>query len=305
MSTPTRTRPDASMTLLTEMMERPLDPGYAAAARRREAAGLPPSAGLRSPLLVGCAVMVGLLFAVSALALRVPATSAVQAKNDLIAQIEARRAQVDAQSARIAALRQEIDAISARQLQLVQAGGLAERVAQAEQAAGALAVTGPGLRLTVDDAPSAGSGGAGGPDDQGKVISADLQLVVNGLWQAGAEAVAVNGHRLTSRSAIRFAGEAILVDYRPLTRPYLIEAIGDPTALPAAFAATEGGAYLQSLKSNFGIVADVAEASRLTLPGQPSAVLRSAHPATTPSTAPATASPGRPVSTPTTTGGTP
>ena len=47
------------------------------------------------------------------------------------------------------------------------------------------------------------------------MIAQDLQIVVNGLWDAGAEAISVNGQRLTSKSAIRFAGQAILVNYRP------------------------------------------------------------------------------------------
>ena len=47
-------RPDASMTLLTSMLQRPLDPGYAAAANRREAQGKPRATSLRSPLLRGC-----------------------------------------------------------------------------------------------------------------------------------------------------------------------------------------------------------------------------------------------------------
>ena len=38
------------------------------------------------------------------------------------------------------------------------------------------------------------------------------KCLVNGLWQAGAEAISINGQRLTSTSAIRFAGQAILVD---------------------------------------------------------------------------------------------
>ena len=66
--------------------------------------------------------------------------------------------------------------------------------------------------------------------------------MVNGLWAAGAEAVAVNGQRLTALSAIRSAGDAILVDYRPLTRPYVVVAIGDPRTLQSRFVAGAGRA---------------------------------------------------------------
>ena len=59
----------------------------------------------------------------------------------------------------------------------------------------------------------------------------DLQLVVNALWAAGAEAISINGQRLGPTTAIRFAGEAVLVDFRPVTNPYEISAIGDPDTL--------------------------------------------------------------------------
>ena len=64
--------------------------------------------------------------------------------------------------------------------------------------------------------------------------------LVNRLWIAGAEAIAIDGHRLTSLTAIRFAGEAITVDYVSLTPPYEVTAIGDPDTLPARLLETPG-----------------------------------------------------------------
>jgi uncharacterized protein YlxW (UPF0749 family) len=58
------------------------------------------------------------------------------------------------------------------------------------------------------------------------VHDVDLQLVVNALWAAGGEAVAVNGQRLVATSPIRAAGETITVNFRPLVPPYKIEVIG-------------------------------------------------------------------------------
>jgi len=58
MSTGPGGRPNDSMTLITEMMQRPLDPGYAAAAERRQKSGLPAATGLRSPLLIIVAVLI-------------------------------------------------------------------------------------------------------------------------------------------------------------------------------------------------------------------------------------------------------
>lgn len=90
---------------------------------------------------------------------------------------------------------------------------------------------GPGVKLVVDDAKDTEQGGGGpressGFSDTGRVRDRDMQRVVNGLWESGAEAVSINGQRLTSLSAIRAAGDAILVDNKPLVPPYTVLAVG-------------------------------------------------------------------------------
>ena len=69
-----------------------------------------------------------------------------------------------------------------------------------------------------------------GFSDTGRVRDRDMQRVVNGLWESGAEAISVNGQRLTALSAIRAAGDAILVDNKPLVPPYTVLAVGDGQA---------------------------------------------------------------------------
>lgn len=278
-------RPDASMTLITEMMQRPLDPGYAAAAESRQKFGLPRATGYRSPMLGIVAILIGALLAISALALRAPATSASTIKSDLVDRIEASRAHADVQTRLIATMRSQINAAQAAALSQQSQTGLAADLSRLELATGTLPVTGPGLVLIVDDGPvqvdpqdPGAAPGTAAKADQGKVIASDLQRVVNGLWQAGAEAISVNGHRLTSRAAIRFAGEAILVDYRPLVRPYAITAIGDPGSLGVEFADNDGGSYLQLLKANFKIRGDIQERDSVVVPGEPALSLQEAKP---------------------------
>ncbi|MEP6856686.1 MAG: DUF881 domain-containing protein [Pedococcus sp.] len=285
MSAGSTARPDASMTLITEMMQRPLDPGYAAAAESRQRAGLSPATSHRGPMLVIFAVLIGALLAASALSLRAPTTSAGQIKTALVGRIEASRAQADAKSRVIAGLRHEIDSMQAAALNQQSQSGLATDLAQLELVTGTLAVTGPGLVITLDDAPlqaipkdQNANPGSSSAADKGKVIARDLQILVNGLWHAGAEAVSVNGHRLTARSAIRFAGEAILVDYRPLVRPYTITAIGDPGSLSVEFADNDGGSYLQWLKVNYGVRGDIQTRDPVVIPGEPSLSLQQAQP---------------------------
>ncbi len=278
-------RVDQSMTLLTEMMQHPLDPGYAAAADSRRKSGLPSATGRRSPMLVVMALLIGALLATSALSLRAPETSAIKVKAYLVSRIEAMRAHVEAQTRLITTVRSEIDTAQAAALSQQSQTGLAAELARLEIAAGTVPVTGPGLVLTLDDADRQAdpknpnvNPGTSTEIDQGKVQARDLQIIVNGLWQAGAEAISVNGHRLTSRAAIRFAGAAILVDYRPLTRPYVITAIGGPGSLSVEFADTDGGSYLQALRLNYKIRGDITEHDSVVVPGEPALSLEQAQP---------------------------
>ena len=121
------------------------------------------------------------------------------------------------------------------------------------------------------------------------MLAKDLQYVTNALWQSGAEAVSINGKRLTSTSAIRFAGSALVVDYRPLTRPYVITALGDPKRFPATFADGAGGTYLSTLRSTFGIRVDTDVSDDLTVPAAVGMTTRYARSG---DTGDATASPG-------------
>jgi uncharacterized protein YlxW (UPF0749 family) len=165
---------------------------------------------------------------------------------------------------------------------------LIDRYARLELAAGTTAVQGPGVRVTVNDAKPADQA-SGDPRQDGvdlsRVQDGDLQRLVNGLWLAGAEHIAVNGERLTAQSAIRSAGQAILVDFTPLAPPYVVDAIGDPKTLAARFLEGPGGDWFTVLKNKWKIRFDITQQDRLDLPAAPAATLRFA------TTAPATASP--------------
>lgn len=254
------------MTLLTTMLERPLDPGYAASAERREAAGLARSTSLRSPRLIAATLLIGLMVGVCAYNLRTDTTPRSEARADLITQIQDRREQVDALSDRAQKLQTDVTAAQVAQL------GDQSLVKQSEAlaiVAGGIPLQGPGFTLTLDDAPNLDGEdptATGTVDPQGRVIAKDVQFVTNELWAAGAEAVSINDKRLTSTSTIRFAGSAIIVDYRPLTRPYVITALGDPGAFPTTFADGAGGTYLSTLKSTFGIRVDTEVRRDLTVP---------------------------------------
>ena len=107
----------------------------------------------------------------------------------------------------------------------------------------------------------------------------DLQLVVNALWAAGAEAISINGQRLGPTTAIRFAGEAVLVDFRPVTNPYEISAIGDPDTLARQVPRQpRGESASPSVSKTFGLRFDFARKDELTLPAASIPELRIAVP---------------------------
>jgi uncharacterized protein YlxW (UPF0749 family) len=113
-------------------------------------------------------------------------------------------------------------------------------------------------------------------------LYSDLQKVANALWAAGAEAVAVNGQRLTATSTIRQAGEAILVDYRPVTGPYEVTAIG-PGSMRDRFEGSRAAALMRDVQRTTGLSFGVKDADDLTLPAAPEPRLRYAEPLVSPS----------------------
>ena len=133
--------------------------------------------------------------------------------------------------------------------------------------AGTVAAKGPGVVVEVDDAPDA-------TDARNRVLDSDMQTLVNGLWQAGAEAISINGQRLTSLSSIRQAGEAINVNFVGLTAPYRLEVIGDRDTLPGRFAETTSGGTWFDLQQRVGLRYLMTERASLTLPAAEPAPLR-------------------------------
>jgi uncharacterized protein YlxW (UPF0749 family) len=267
-----RGRPDpnpaASMALLQEVLDRPLDPGYASAAEDRRSQGLDPSTGGRTVLLGVSSVLIGFLLTIAVAELRAPDPDASAARAELVERIRELEAVGDELATSIEVQREEVAALEG---EAVGGGSTSdpqvERLRDAGQAAGATALVGPGVRVVMDDAPVGDAGGDPGtvPTDS-RVLARDLQVVVNGLWGHGAEAVAVNGQRLTATSAIRFAGEAIVVDFRGLTRPYEVVAVGDTAAMTAELGEGETGRYLAELTDDYGVQAQVVTEEELTVP---------------------------------------
>ena len=284
MADPTPRRVDGSMSLLVDMSAAALDPAYAEAARRREQAPAAPGATEAPPRWlggIGLLVLLGLVTGVAAAQVRRSAASASSVRDGLVADVKAQTAQTDRLAADLDRLRSQV--AQARDTGLgdnARGRALAAQVAALELATGQTKVHGAGVVVTLSDAPDAGDDSTsdrGGQLGDGRIYDRDVQDVVNALWAAGAEAVSINGQRLTTLTAIRSAGEAVLVDFRPLSPPYRLSAIGDVDALEPAFADSATARRFTTYTSLYGIGFQVRRADHLTLPAAAPLELHVAH----------------------------
>jgi uncharacterized protein YlxW (UPF0749 family) len=252
-----------------------VDPAYVEAAARRAARGEDPRRPSRAAALLTALVVIGLLLAVAGRQARERAPGAARVRVALLEDTRRRTTATDALVGEQARLRAEAEAVRDGRLGASRTGQeLAARLAALDLVVGTVAVSGPGIEVRLDDAPA-----AGGPDDpnaDGKVRDRDLQEVVNALWAAGAEAVAVNGQRVSALTAIREAGQAILVDYRPLSAPYVVAAVGDPDTVEPAFTGSETAGRFRTYVGTYGLTFEVRRRDRLTLPAAETTRLRHA-----------------------------
>ena len=253
------------MALLVDVARDAEDPAYAEMAALR--------GGRRRPVTAGGLVvvlLVGLALGGAAAALRAGRDDRVAVRASLLEEVRERTAEVEGLERESARLGQEVAAEQDRVLARDARGqAQAARLAEVELAAGTVAVTGPGVVVTLDDRPedtATGGLGRGGAVGDGRVQDRDLQELVNALWAAGAEAVAVNGQRLTARTAIRSAGEAVLVDFRPLSPPYDVTAVGEPGALARALTADGPGARIVDYAALYGLPLEVRRQDEVRLP---------------------------------------
>ncbi|GAA3814500.1 DUF881 domain-containing protein [Streptomyces phyllanthi] len=273
------------MSLLNNVMDHSLDDGYAEAAARKQAegtSGMPKTVRAKLGLAAGL-VLAALVVTLGAAQARVAAPAMAKEREELIDRIERETAAADELEGTVDELRDEV---SARQREALREDGGSAHSDLVAILAGAVEVHGPGVQLVVDDAKEAGSGGDGDPretsgfSDTGRVRDRDMQRVVNGLWQSGAEAISINGQRLTALSAIRAAGEAILVDNKPLVPPYTVLAVGAGKKLSTRFQNSPDGLYLAALQENYGIRTAISVEGDVRVPAAPSVIVRTAEPRT-------------------------
>jgi uncharacterized protein YlxW (UPF0749 family) len=269
-----------SARLLMDLVTNTLDPWYAAAARRSDGRREPRWFD-RAAVAIGC-LLIGFVLVIAYIRTHRGAPEAAKVHNSLVDRVRTAQDQGDELSARVRRLEQQLAA--AQQQALPGGSGVTRQVAAAELAAGQTAASGPGMTVTLREPPKTTSSptpGRGGTTSIGVtniLTDRDVRSVVNELWHDGAEAIAVNGVRLTPTSAIRFAGQAVLVDFQPISSPYRIAAIGNADLLATDFAQSAVASRYQTLVSVEHIGFTFTESAKLKLPASAPASLRYANP---------------------------
>jgi len=151
---------------------------------------------------------------------------------DIASLLRERSGRIDERRDAAQDLRSQIDDLSSN-VPGVDLAALRERVADLEPLTGLTSLKGPGVRVTLTDAPRTGDD----PDiDPNYLVvhQQDIQAYVNALWAGGAEAISLQGQRLMATTGIKCVGNTVVLDGVPYSPPYVIEAIGDTNGMHRA-----------------------------------------------------------------------
>ena len=212
------------------------------------------------------ALTAGLLFATSAATAQ--GTDLRSDRRLQLAELIAReRDGVERREEQAAELRREVEERSAT----AAAGDSSVAAAQPDPAlqvaAGLVPMTGPGLTVSLDDAPRQPGRPALSDDPDDLVVhQQDVQAVVNALWAGGAEAMTLMGQRIISTSAVQCVGNTVILHGQVYSPPFVVTAIGDPTELRASLDSDPGVSYFRTFVDRFGLGYTVSTEPEITLP---------------------------------------
>lgn len=262
MATPTapdRLPEHVTTPLLTLVTTRSMDEDYAFVAEQRAAGNRPPRDPRRTalPTIVFVALF-GVLVAVAAVQTSRNADITEAGRATLVSQIEAERDVLRQVQEEAATLTEANRAAEARLERLAsQQRDLNTVVRRLETRTGYVPVRGPGVRFEITNPPYA--------TETTEIRDEDLATLVDGLWEAGAEAISINGERLTALTGIRNTGRAIHIGGDPIRAPYTVLAIGDPNTLQGNLLETsEGAAWFVLVRSlGFGFQPENVDELRL------------------------------------------
>jgi uncharacterized protein YlxW (UPF0749 family) len=127
---------------------------------------------------------------------------------------------------------------------------LTRQLAALKGPAGLTPVSGPGVTVTLSDAPQATGQDLPDTVDNPNLLlvhQQDIQAVVNAMWKGGATAITIQGQRVITTTGIRCIGNSVQLQGVPYSQPYTIQGVGDVTSLSDAIAADP---YLQIYRAD-------------------------------------------------------
>ena len=209
------------------------------------------------------AALAGLLFATSA-TIAQGRGGGLREPTDLVDVVRTATTRAETLNAQMDALRSEVDELS--RAAVPEAKEDEEAVRLEGIASGSVAVSGPGLTVTMDDAPASSVTIPGATPDDLVVHQQDIQQVINALWAGGAEAMTLMGERVIMTSSFRCSGNILTLHGRVFSPPYVIEVIGDPERLRDALDADPGVTIYQQYASRFGLGWNVQTRDAIDMP---------------------------------------
>lgn len=254
--------------LLTLITRESLDQDYVTVAQRGP--GEPDAAPrpLGRAAVVAVVAVFGVLVTVAGVQTSRNAAATDASRESLIERIEARREALRNAQARLADLRAANAVAEERLLDVVDDhNAVLGDLLALEGQTGFAPVTGEGIEIRVDNPENA--------DENSMIRDSDLALLVNALWEAGAEAVAVNDQRISVVSAIRNVGPVVKINHIGIAPPYTVLAIGDRATLASeALLETASGLAFSSLANQFGFTYATDNMEEIQVPAAPSQLRR-------------------------------
>jgi uncharacterized protein YlxW (UPF0749 family) len=212
-------------------------------------------------------ILAGLLFATSAATAK--GTDLRGGRSNLAELIRRQQHSLEQQSRELTALQERVQSLTAAE------GARDARVAEANAAAESLLdpaglkpVSGPGITVTLDDAPRLPNGAsqADVPPDFLVVHQQDVQAVVNALWAGGAKAIKLMDQRVISTSAVRCVGNTLILQGVVYSPPFTVTAVGDPGDLKDALDASPAVSIYKQYVDAYHLGYSVKSQAWMTVP---------------------------------------
>jgi uncharacterized protein YlxW (UPF0749 family) len=185
---------------------------------------------------------------------------------DLVGLVGAERARVQDLRRETRALQSDVDTLTG-QVSSKRLDQLQHAINRSGIPAGLRGLTGPGLVVTLDDAPRGEPVPSGTDPNLLVVHQQDLQAVINALWAGHAEGVSLQGQRIISTTGIKCVGNTVVLQGIPYSPPYRIVSVGDPRAMyDALVSSPEVQNYRDYIRPPYNLGWSVRSERRIDVP---------------------------------------